>query len=146
MNVEQLQENLNRVYSAFTGLPRAYMQIETVDGGSVLIVYKVYALAIEAHKDDPVDYEARLCEEIYDRFMLPLTQEELEDGVATLIWRRRINYTCKSIQAYNETAGEYIDTGRVRHQVSLRCYCPRVDKLWPGHTDARKPVVMLSVD
>lgn len=127
MNTEQLQQALDATYDTFTGPPRAYFELETdAAHGRMRFVYTVYKLVIEARKDDTTDYEAKLCDELHRRFMAPLSQADKEDRIATLVWRREVRYSRDLIMTGFDEDETPHETGRVRHQVSVRCYCPRV--------------------
>lgn len=129
MNARELQQAIELIYDAWPGPPRAYFEIETPDLPDrpfVRIVYKVYALAIEANATDTGEYESALCQELLRRFSDALTVEEREDRVATLIWRRDARYSRDEVVVFDPADDDYVPTGKVRHMVSLRCYCPRV--------------------
>lgn len=138
MNARDLQNEINRMYNTWTGPPRAYFEIDLPAGVTVTdindqmvqpfirIVYFTYALAYEAEESDGGAYESALCGELLRRFTEPLKQEEIEDRIVTLIWRRDVRYTCDQIYEDNYETNEEVRTSRVRHQVSLRCYCPRM--------------------
>lgn len=140
MNVQDLQAALDTVFSSWTGPPRAYFEIELPMQGNypsplihpqpfLRIVYKIFALGIEASVDDTTDFEDILCRELHKRFMSALTPEQQEDQTATLIWRRSIRYDADLIQKFDEGTGDYVpvEPRRVRHRISMRCYCPRAE-------------------
>jgi hypothetical protein len=132
MNARELQDALNAVFFSWTGPPRAYIEIEhTNEAGEPAffrIVYKVFALGVNAAHDDATDYESKLCDELHRRFMALQTQEEQEDHVATLIWRRDVRYDANPVTRWDDEAEDWVATGRVIHRVSMRCYCPRAER------------------
>lgn len=131
MKTVELQARLGTLFNAWTGPPRAYIEIETGDNGSgplIRIQYRVYALAMEVAADDTRDCEALLCDELFKRFTANLSDHDKEDQRRTLIWRRDAYYNVDPVLAWNKDHDMYdIPTGRVRHLVSLRCHCPCVD-------------------
>jgi hypothetical protein len=137
MNVQGLYDTMTERMCGLMGQPRAYWEIEPEHEGwpHFRLVYKVYEIGIEAATGDTFDYEALLCDVMLKRFDQTQTDAEREDHAGTLIWRRQPRYDCAPVVKWNQDAdegrGNYvpIDPPRTRHTLSIRVYCPRIDKI-----------------
>lgn len=157
MNAQQLYEELVlRFFYSVTGPSVAYWEIDLhpidhklvrieLKDAIVRLKYQVYEIAIEGPPDDGIDYEDVLCKAFLGYFDKTQTKAEREDRDGTLIWRRQPRYDTNPVSKWDDEKDELVPVvpARVRHRLSIRVYCPRLDKVLAAKPEGHESSVVL---